>query len=206
MTLMRSRLSRSIVCAAVAIASAAHLSSATPCELSLEGRLIALRGHILLGDQYKFRDFLERIRARQISGVSLDSPGGSITAAGEIGRIIRAEGLTTIVDASRTICASSCTILFTSGIKRVYLHAPGAGGLLRQAGLRGLGFHQGSLPGQYSGSHYSGPGTAQMMGWYEEFGVPAAATLVDKAPPEAIYGLTGPLALSLGIATHTAWP
>jgi hypothetical protein len=40
-----------------------------------------------------------------------------------------------------------------------------------------------------------------MISLYQELGVPGAANLVDRASPEAIYGLSGPMAMRLGIAT-----
>jgi hypothetical protein len=207
MTNRGSKTFRRISCAAAILGAAAFPTApAQACELSLAGKVLKLSGRILLGDQYVFRDFIQKLGDARIAAIRLESPGGSISAAAEIGRMVRAQKLTTVVDASSAACASSCTIIFVSGVERVYLNAPSGGGLLRQHGFRGLGFHQGSVHGAPFGPSYSGEGTAQMMALYQEFGVPNAASLVDKAPPEAIYGLSREQALALGIATRTSWP
>jgi len=198
---------RAIACSAALMGMAAvSAAPAKACELSLTGKVLKLSGRIASGDQYLFQDFLQKLGDAKIAAIRLNSPGGSIAAAGEIARLVRAQKWTTVVDGSSTVCASSCTIIFVSGVDRVYLNAPNGGGLLGQRGFHGLGFHQGSVRGETVGHAYSGEGTAQMMAFYDEFGVPGAATLVDKAPPEAIYGLSRQQALALGIATRTSWP
>jgi len=195
---MRQRLERAaLVIAAVNL----MCSQSRACEMSLTGRILSITGEIFKGDEFKFRDFLDSVRAKAAT-VRLNSPGGNISASGEIGRQIREAGLTTLVDARRDICASACTVVFASGKQRVYLNARGPEGVMGHEGFRGLGFHQGSIPDQPQASRYSGDGTAAMIGYFYEFGVPAAAGLVDKAPPERIYAVSGASALSLGIATR----
>ena len=176
-------------------------SQSRACEMSLTGKILFITGEIFKGDEFKFRDFLSEIHAK-VAEVRLNSPGGNIYASGEIGRQIRDAGLTTLVDARRDICASACTVLFASGKERVYLNARGPEGVMGHEGFRGLGFHQGSIPDQPLESRYSGDGTAAMIRYYYEFGVPAAAGLVDKAPPERIFAVSGASALSMGIATR----
>lgn len=176
-------------------------SQSRACEISLAGKFLVLTGEIFKGDEFKFRDFLSAVGAK-VGAVRLNSPGGNIYASGEIGRQICEAGLTTIVDARRDICASACTVLFAGGKERVYLNARGPEGLMGHDGFRGLGFHQGSIPGETQQNRYSGDGTAAMIRYYNEFGVPAAAGLVDKAPPERIFAVSGASALSLGIATR----
>ena len=107
-----------------------------------------------------------------------------------------------LVDAKRDICASACAVMFAGGKERVYLNARGPEGVMGHEGFRGLGFHQGSNPDQPQASRYSGDGTAAMIRYFYEFGVPAAAGLVDKAPPERIYAVSGASALALGVATR----
>jgi hypothetical protein len=169
--------------------------------MSLTGKILSITGEIFKGDEFKFRDFLSAVGAK-VAEVRLNSPGGNIYASGEIGRQIREAGLTTLVDARRDICASACTVLFASGTQRVYLNARGPEGVMGHEGFRGLGFHQGSIPDQPQQNRYSGDGTAAMIRYFNEFGVPGAAGLVDKAPPERIFAVSGLSALSLGIATR----
>jgi hypothetical protein len=174
---------------------------AQACEISLAGKALWLRGHIDAGDQLKFRDLIDSAGVGRVSAVHLDSPGGDIYSAGEIARQIRTAGLSTVVDASQHKCASSCTIIFVGGVRRVYLNANRVGGLSDGRGFKGLGFHEGALAGQFGVDSYSGAATALMISLYQELGVPGAANLVDRASPEAIYGLSGPMAMRLGIAT-----
>lgn len=169
------------------------------CEMSIAGKELWLRGHIVSGDEIKFHELIDNVRPGRITAVHLDSPGGDIYSAGEIARQIRTAGLSTVVDASRHMCASSCTIIFAGGVKRIYLHAERVGGLSSGRGFKGLGFHEGAYSG--SGGSVSGEATGLMVALYQELGVPNAADLVDHAPPNAIYGLSGPMALQLGIAT-----
>jgi hypothetical protein len=175
---------------------------AQACEMSLAGNALWLRGHIDAGDQLKFHDLIDSAGAGRVSAVHLDSPGGDIYSAGEIARQIRTAGLNTVVDASQHVCASSCTIIFVGGIRRIYLNADRVGGLSSGRGFRGLGFHEAAYPGQHGAGNYSGAATALMISLYHELGVPSAANLVDYAPPEAIYGLSAEKALRLGIATN----
>ena len=174
---------------------------AQACEISLAGKALWLRGHIDAGDQLKFRDLIDSAGVGRVSAVHLDSPGGDIYSAGEIARQIRTAGLSTVVDASQHKCASSCTIIFVGGVRRVYLNANRVGGLSDGRGFKGLGFHEGALAGQFGVDSYSGAATALMISLYQELGVPGAANLVERASPEAIYGLSGPMAMRLGIAT-----
>jgi len=185
---------------AVAIVSLCGFG-AQSSEMSLAGSALWLRGHIDVGDQFKFHDLIDSASAGRVLDVYLDSPGGDIYSAGEIARQIRAAGLNTVVDASQQVCASSCTIIFAGGIRRIYLNADAVGGLSSGRGFRGLGFHEATDPGQYGAGGYSGAATALMISLYHELGVPSAANLVDYAPPQAIYGLSGAMALRLGIAT-----
>jgi hypothetical protein len=169
---------------------------AEACEMSLAGKDLWLRGRIDAGDQLKFHDFIDSAGAGRVSAVHLDSRGGDVYSAGEIARQIRTAGLSTVVDASQHVCASSCTIIFVGGVRRVYLNADRVGGLSGGRGFKGLGFHEGALADSYSAA-----ATALMISLYQELGVPSAANLVDRASPEAIYGLSGAMAMKLGIAT-----
>jgi hypothetical protein len=169
---------------------------AQACEMSLAGKALWLRGHIDAGDQLKFHDLIDSAGAGRVSAVHLDSRGGDIYSAGEIARQIRTAGLSTVVDASQHVCASSCTIIFVGGVRRVYLNADRVGGLSSGRGFKGLGFHEGALADSYSSA-----ATALMISLYQELGVPGAASLVDRASPEAIYGLSGAMAMRMGIAT-----
>ncbi len=194
---MRTRLLASC-CGLAALAVSSVSAPSQAAEFSVSGASLWLRGDIQPGDQFRFQQALARPEGTHVRQVNLASSGGSIQAAQEIGRQIRAAGLTTVVDAARDRCASACSLIFLSGARRIYLHADGVGGISHSASFLGLGFHQGAQGGTHS---YSGEGTAQQIAICHEFGLPQAAQLVENAPPSAIYGLSGGTALSMGIAT-----
>jgi hypothetical protein len=178
--------------------------SAGAVELAVSGSTLMLSGPIVQGDEYKFRDFLKDAGAGRVTTIRLDSGGGNIFAAGAIARIIRGAGLTTVVDASRSKCASACTILFAAGVRRLYLNADGLeGGVVACQGFRGLGYHQGASPGMAASNRYSGAGTAEMISLIYEMGASSAAGLIDNSTPDSVYRPSTQKALELGIATHT---
>jgi hypothetical protein len=53
-----------------------------------------------------------------VKTVPLDSPGGSVIDALEMGRLIREKGFTTSV-AAGSLCASSCPLVFAGGKERL---------------------------------------------------------------------------------------
>ncbi len=202
MVIAKARRGLGIICAALAV-SAISMSAqrAGAGELSLSGSSITISGSINPGDEYKFKEFLKS--AGPVTTVHLDSGGGNIFAAGVMAHLIRSQGLTTVVDASRQKCASACTILFAAGVRRYYLNSASlAGGVVACQGFRGLGFHQGASPGLSGVGRYSGEGTAEMIGLLYEFGASSAAGLIDNSSPESVYRPSEQRALQLGIATN----
>lgn len=79
------------------------------------GRL-RMTGTIAPGDAGRFADWLET-SAYQLETVELDSPGGSVTDALEIGRLLRAAGADTAV-AAGDICLSACPYILAAGLRR----------------------------------------------------------------------------------------
>ena len=190
-----------IFASAATVAGLSGFAPAVGAVVSVKGDVALVAGKIIAGDQFKFRDAVVASGGR-VKIVTFDSPGGNILSAGELGRMIRSGGYTTLVDAARQTCASACTLMFAAGVERIYLHAPSTGGAVATKGFRGLGFHQGSRPGELGGPRYSGVGTGLMIDFYYEFGVPKAASLADAASPTAIFALTGAQALETGFATR----
>lgn len=171
-------------------------------EFEYRRPLVFAFGHIRNGDENAFKRLLAGLPQGEARGVVLSSGGGFVYAAGEIAREIRERGLATIVDAERLTCVSACTILFAGGVQRLYLNAGSVkDGVVSKAG-RGLGFHEGSSALSRDANGYSGNGTAMVIGYLHEFGVPGAAALATKAPPEAIYMVSGQTALQTGLATR----
>ena len=191
------------VCGAGLFAALTLLGAApaAAADFTVSGKVLVLSGPILREEWNRFRYALEREGEGAVSLVVLRSPGGDINSAGEIGRIIRAHRLTTLVDGASSACLSACTIVFAGGAQRIYLNPPGAGGLTTSHQVRGLGFHQGHT-GRYADAYTNGGPSTMVKFFFNEFGVPAAADLVDKAPPDAIYLLSGQEALARGVATR----
>jgi hypothetical protein len=93
----------------------AQLSAAMTFELVADGRLLAT-GTIRPGAAKTFAAEVEK-RGSYVKTVVLHSPGGSVTDALEMGRLIRKQGFATEVEDGR-YCASSCPLLFAGGVER----------------------------------------------------------------------------------------
>jgi hypothetical protein len=201
MSARRALLAVAFVCALAAS------PAAQAAEIGRSGATIIFSGAIVNGDQLKFKEVLGRSGSPPAQLVNLDSGGGKIEPAGDIARLIRANGLATMVNAARAKCASACTVIFVSGARRYYLNAEGLSeGAMSKSNFLGLGFHQGNSKLSLERNNFSGRATAQMIAFYYEFGVSGAAKLADKAPPEQYYRISGATALSLGIATSLRGP
>lgn len=84
-------------------------------ELGRGGRLDAV-GTITPGIADAFAREIER-HGEYIKTVVLHSPGGSVSDAMAMGRLIRQRGLATEVEAGKS-CASSCPLMFFGGVER----------------------------------------------------------------------------------------
>ena len=93
----------------------AKLAAAMTFDLASDGRLLAT-GTIQPGTAKAFAAEIEK-RGSYVKTVVLHSPGGSVTDALEMGRLIRKRGFTTEVEDGH-YCASSCPLLFAGGVER----------------------------------------------------------------------------------------
>jgi hypothetical protein len=93
----------------------AQLRARMTFDLTGDGKLIAT-GTIEPGTAKDFAAEIEK-RGGYVKTVVLHSPGGSVTDALKIGRLIREKGFATQVDAGR-YCASSCPLVFAGGVER----------------------------------------------------------------------------------------
>ncbi|WP_293855618.1 hypothetical protein [uncultured Alsobacter sp.] len=196
---------------ALAVLAGLALVSSTPAahavELKRSGASLLLQGPLNWGDHHVFKAFVDA-QPPGIRTVVLNSGGGSVEAAQEIGRRIRKEGWATLVDARRARCASACTAIFAAGTARHYVGADGiADGAVAPKAMRGgLAYHQGSSPQSLHANHYSGGASAYMVAVYYEFGSRGAASIIDLAAPNMLYAISGRTALEKGIATSLATP
>ena len=189
---------------AIGMAGLSLLAATPACALQIlsKGNVLFLGGPLKPGDSIAVRDYYRNAPKGSLQLVYLASNGGFIVEAIEIGRLIKAEGLSTVVDAQKSLCASACTAIFVAGKQRYYLNAKeDVNGQLKKT-PGGLGFHDGNTAASLQPGHYSGRASALMIATYHEFGVPGAAELITKASPEQIYRVSGPEALRLGIATN----
>jgi hypothetical protein len=179
-------------------------STAHAIELRFSGNVVYISGRIDPGDEFKFRDAIVN---RTVKYVDLNSPGGNIEAAGQIGRQIRRLGLTTIVDASRSVCGSACTGIFASGTGRLYINAKKVkDGVGSPKNGRGLGFHEGNNWLRDGRKGQSGAATANMIAWYYEFGTPKMADFAKKADWKHYFYVSPETALANGFATSVQKP
>jgi membrane-bound ClpP family serine protease len=119
---MHSRLFRGACAALVAAAALA----AAPASAGIGHSMLAdgsegiyVTGEIGLGDDSVFRGIADKYPD---AVVFLESPGGTVIPALEIGRLVRERGYRTVILSDGT-CASSCALIWLAGTRR-YL-APG---------------------------------------------------------------------------------
>ncbi|MCA0401062.1 MAG: hypothetical protein LCH38_09630 [Proteobacteria bacterium] len=193
--------------AALSLALALGVGNAQALEMKISGPVISLSGPIRAGDDEIFKELLKSPAGANVRVVRVDSNGGFVRPAAEIGRLIRKHGLSTLLDARSARCGSACTLLFAGGKNRHFVNGQAIkDGPVRIRDYRGLAFHEGSSALSLASNRHSGQATAQMVAFYHEFGVSAARNLITQAPPEGFYQISGPTALSLGIATSTSPP
>jgi hypothetical protein len=113
---MHSRLFRGACAAVVAAALGAAPVSAAIHHSTLEGGAegVYITGEIELGDDAVFRAIAKRLPD---AVVFLESPGGTVIPALEIGRLVRERGYRTAVLEGGT-CASSCALIWLAGTPR----------------------------------------------------------------------------------------
>ena len=172
-------------------------------EIRREGTTLVFSGAILPGDEVQFQ---RRASEGPVARVVLNSPGGVITTAWSIAREIRSLRATTVVDGSKSVCLSACTLIFVGGGARHYFNADGRADGIQASSPYGLGYHEASLINANGQRQASAAGNDMLATAYEEFGVPRAAQLVRKSISSQIYMISGVTALSLGIATSLVTP
>lgn len=77
---------------------------------------IYIMGEIVPGDE---GTFATAVRSRQASVVYLNSPGGVVDTAIELGRMVRASGLDTFIGRASDGCFSACTLIWLSGRRAI---------------------------------------------------------------------------------------
>jgi len=166
---------------------AAHAADITIVRGAKEdGDVIKLKGEIKYGDEEKFRKLALGSR-RAI--VQLDSEGGRLDPALEIGRMIRLRGFATAVLDAR--CASACALIWLAGEPR-YMN-----------NFTSIGFHAASSKGN-DGELKSTPKHGAIIGAYlTRLGFNEKVVLfVVSASPKEMHWLDKGTADRLGIAVN----
>ena len=181
----------------------AHPQPARAITLASKGGGVVVSGPIKPGDHIEFREFIASTNPRFIE---LNSKGGNLNAAGEIGRMIRAKSLPTVVDASRSTCGSACTIIFAAGTSRHYVGAEKIQDGVGDTNRPGLGYHEGNSFLANGKKGQSGATTGRAIDFYYEFGSGKASSIVTKADWKHFYYISTATALELGLATSAKRP
>lgn len=144
---------------------------------------IIISGEIERGDDEKFRRLTIEFPD---AWVALDSPGGALTPALEIGRLIRLRGYTTVI-LDKDTCTSSCALMWLAGERRVLI------------GAAGVGFHA-SYIDEAGRKVESGVANALIGHYLSQLGLSQRAVVfATKASPEQISWLTKDNKVDAGI-------
>lgn len=145
---------------------------------------ISIVGEIKVGDDQKFRDIAAQYPDAY---VFLNSDGGSIVPAMEIGRTIRLRDYTTVV-LSDEHCVSACALIWLSGTKRVVFE----GGK--------LGFHA-SYYDEHGVKFETGVGNALVGHYLSQLGYGEKAVIfATSAPPDKLLWLNTETSQNSGIS------
>jgi hypothetical protein len=168
-------------------AAHAHAADITDQRNSDGSHTIRITGKLAPGDAVVFRTIALEIPLRDRVEVLMTSPGGSLIASLEVGRIVRQRGWTTV---AMDTCNSACAYIWLAGYKReIY---PGTV----------LGFHQvGEDCASGTCQRISGLGNALLGAYLNELGFDdKAIRLFTKAPPSETTWVTPAMFAQYGIS------
>lgn len=141
---------------------------------SKEGKdVITLSGEIVEGDSDRLRELVKTANdaGRVVSGLRLNSPGGSLLEGAKLADLIRYGKMASVV-ANGAKCASACFVAFAAGSEKYVSHNAW------------VGVHGASVNGRQSGD-----GTVGMAKVVKELGVPASiiGKMVVTAPDDIVW-------------------
>ena len=159
------------------------------------GTVLLLNGATESGDADRFAAYMASLGELEVP-VALNSPGGNVAEALEIGRLLRARDANTVI-LPGMICVSACPYML-------------AGGTDRRVSKRGaVGMHQhyyetpAYLPAFWAVQDIQ-HGQGQVMEFLIEMGVDPSIMLYSlNTPPEEIYVLVEEEILESRLATET---
>lgn len=145
--------------------------------------LIVLSGSFVQGDQQKFSEVVAGVTK---AIVVLDSPGGNVYAAIQIGRMIKRQGFSTFIPA-KTLCASACALTWLAGTPRF------------ADDTSFIGFHA-VYTLDKGVAKESGSGNALVGAYLADLGLSDLAIVyITNAPPEGVERLTRAKSEQVGI-------
>lgn len=165
---MRTTTNRWII-TGIALALSCPAISASAARFEFVGEATAIVGRLTPVDEARFARLAESQGPGRVAFIYLASDGGDLSAAAMIARQIRAERMTTVVDAARFPCLDASVTIFVSGARRLYLHAPTSGGSASPGEFRGLGFA------------VHGGAAGDLAAAMTEFGATKSAALIDNS-------------------------
>lgn len=143
------------------------------------GKVLQVSGGISEGDTVRFRNFVSSLNTKPYL-VALNSPGGLVFEALELGRFIREEKFDTAV-LSGAACVSSCPYVLSGGVER----------LVSKGGAVGLHQHYYETPRLLPVYFAVGDiqeGQGKTMEYLIEMGIdPSVMVFALKTPPQQIY-------------------
>lgn len=145
--------------------------------------MIVISGSFAAGDQQRFNEVASGVSKAIIV---LDSPGGNVYAAIQIGRAIKKHGFSTFIPA-KTLCASACALTWLAGATR-YADESSF-----------IGFHA-AYTIDKGVAKESGSANALVGAYLADLGLSDLAIVyVTNAPPEGIERLTKNTSEKVGI-------
>lgn len=154
-------------------------------EFSGDAEVLTLTGQIAEGDGARFTAELG-LRAQTgqaITSIALDSTGGSVSDALEIGEAIRAAGLTTQMQGT-AVCLSACPYIMAGGTERQV--PPTA-----KVGVHQHYFGESGFLPAFMAVEDVQRGQAEVMSYLIRMGIsPEVMALAMRTPPDQIYLLS----------------
>jgi hypothetical protein len=164
------------------IAKAADIT-VLPAKKAGDDPIIVIAGSIAAGDDVRFRDIAAKY-SRAV--VALDSPGGMILPAMDIGRTIKLRGYSTAVVADDR-CVSACALIWVAGSRRMMFEGAQ------------VGFHASYLDNDGTKLE-TGVGNALVGHYLSQLGFSQTAVIfATLAPPDKVFWLNAESAPQSGI-------
>jgi hypothetical protein len=168
-------------------------------QFDIAGETLFLTGQIAPGDADRLADYLTGpnapLGAGRVTQAMLNSPGGSVYDALEIGRALRSTGLNTVMEAE-DICLSACPYILAGGVaRRVHPDA--------QVGMHQHYFGTNTVLPAFLAVEDIQHGQGEVMVYLEEMGVDLRVMQhALLTPPDEIYILLKEQLLDYALATE----